>query len=168
MKNVLTCDTRKIVVAVCMMVVLLFGMVDQAEAAEIKADSIVLYMGETEMYAGDKAVSLGNSVPVMNNGRVYVPLRAIAESFGAKIEYDKKTGDITLTQNGKTVIMNTKASAFSVNGELRWMDVAPYINSQSRTMVPVRFISDGLGYEINLTTNDRGKVVSLAIDRVDQ
>lgn len=165
MKNVLTCEARKMFVAVCMVVMLSFGIVGQAQAAPVRSDGLVMYMGQNEMLAGNKKVSLGDSIPTLNNGRAYVPLRAVAENFGAKVNYDQKTGDITLKQGGKTVIMNTKASAFSINGELQWMDVAPYVNKHNHTMVPIRFISNGLGYELKVANNDQGTVDAIYIDR---
>lgn len=50
---------------------------------------------------------------------------------------------MTIEEGDTEVIMNTLASIYSVNGNLKWMDMAPYVNADGRTMVPVRFVSDG-------------------------
>ena len=68
------------------------------------------------------------AVPVSNNGRVFFPLRAVAEAFGAEVDFDINACDITIISGNTTVVMNTHASLYTVNGELGWMDIAPYVN----------------------------------------
>ena len=85
-----------------------------------------------------------------------MPLRAVAEGFGAEVNYDAATGDVTIEEGDTEVIMNTLASIYSVNGNLKWMDMAPYVNADGRTMVPVRFVSDGLGYAVDTGKDENG------------
>ena len=114
-----------------------------------------------------EAISVADAVPVNNGGRVYIPLRAVAEAFGADVYYDGATGDITITSGETEVIMNTLASVYSVNGTLQWMDIAPYINSEGRTMVPVRFVSDGLGYGVEGAQGDAGYTIEITRTTAD-
>lgn len=139
-----------------------------AAAETVDPDGLVLYVGQNHMINGDTRVSLEDSAPVMHNGHVYVPLRAVAEGFGADVEYNKSTGDIVVSQGDREVVLNMKASIFSVDGMLKWMDMAPYINQAERTMVPVRCISDGLGYEIDIAHDDNGNISALYINHVSE
>ena len=149
----------KMITAALLLLAALFVAVLPAGAAERTADEITLTVGVSDMQVDDETVSIADGVPILNNGRVYVPLRAVAEAFGADVAYEAATGDVTITLDDTEVVMNTLASIYSVNGELRWMDMAPYINDYSRTMVPVRFVSDALGYSIDTSADDAGNTV---------
>jgi len=49
---------------------------------------------------------------------------------------------------GTTIILTIGSSTYTVNDELREMDTAPYINSNLRTMIPIRFVAEGLGAQV--------------------
>lgn len=129
------------------------------------AQRIVLTIGEGNMEVDRTQVQIDGAVPLINNGRTYIPLRAVAEAFGAEVDYQGASGDITIENDGSKVVMNTLASVYSVNGVLKWMDMAPYVNSDDRTMVPVRFVSEGLGYNVETEKNDAGKIQFIIITR---
>ncbi|MEW6183161.1 MAG: copper amine oxidase N-terminal domain-containing protein [Bacillota bacterium] len=86
--------------------------------------------------------------PVISQGRTLVPLRGIFEGMGAAVEWDAATKTITATKGDvvmKLVINNTTAV---VNGTPVKLDVpAKIVNG--RTMVPVRFISESLGAQVD-------------------
>lgn len=150
---------KKMVAALLLALMLVAGTVTPAQAKEQEstaAEHIILTVDSAEMLVDGEATSVADGVPVLKGGRVYVPLRAVAETFGAEVNYDHATGDVTITTADNEVIMNTLASVYTVNGTLKWMDMAPYINSESRTMVPVRFVSDGLGYAVDSGKDENG------------
>lgn len=151
---------KNLAAALLVVMVAVLSMAAPLRAAEA-AEHIVLVVGEGEMMVDGTPVSVEDAVPVNNNGRVYIPLRAVAEAFGADVDYDGATGDITITNGTSTVIMNTLASVYTVNGSLKWMDIAPYVNSEGRTMVPVRFVSDGLGYGVEAAQGEAGYTIDL-------
>ena len=151
---------KNLAAALLAVMVAVLSMAAPLQAAEA-AEHIVLVVGESEMMVDGTPVSVEDAVPVNNGGRVYIPLRAVAEAFGAAVDYDGATGDITITNGTSTVIMNTLASVYTVNGSLKWMDIAPYVNSEDRTMVPVRFVSDGLGYGVEAAQGEAGYTIDL-------
>jgi hypothetical protein len=141
----------------------MLGTVSPIQAANddvAPAKNITLTIGEGDMLVDDKTVPIDGAVPVSNNGRVFIPLRAVAEAFGAEVDFDINTYDITITSGKTTVVMNTHASLYTVNGELGWMDIAPYVNEDERTMVPVRFVSNALGYEVDLKEDNATIVIT--------
>lgn len=149
--------------AVLLGLVVMLGTVSPIQAANddvAPAKNITLTIGEGDMLVDDKTVPIDGAVPVSNNGRVFIPLRAVAEAFGAEVDFDINTYDITITSGKTTVVMNTHASLYTVNGELGWMDIAPYVNEDERTMVPVRFVSNALGYEIDLKADNSTIVIT--------
>jgi hypothetical protein len=86
--------------------------------------------------------------PQIDNGRVLVPLRGVFENLGATVAWDDQTQTV-LAQRGATsvrlVIGDTQATA---NGEPVIMDV-PAMLIGGRTMVPLRFVSQTLGANVN-------------------
>jgi hypothetical protein len=75
--------------------------------------------------------------PELVNNRTMVPARFIVEGIGGNVEWDGATKTATFRLGGKTVSVT-----IGVMGE--GMDAAPYI-SNSRTLVPLRYVSEMLG-----------------------
>ena len=97
-----------------------------------------------------------DTAAVVQNGRTYVPYRAIGELLGAEVAYDSHVRTITTTFDDTVLTMTIGYNHYAVNGTVYQMDAAPYINSDGRTMVPVRFVSDGLGYAVDTGKDENG------------
>ncbi|MCD6426582.1 MAG: hypothetical protein J7L03_00550 [Caldisericaceae bacterium] len=86
-------------------------------------------------------------------GRTVVPIRAIVEALGGTIEWDGVARKVTIKFNGNIIelwIDNPKAR---VNGQPKWIDennhdVKPIIVN-SRTMLPLRFVTENLGCNVD-------------------
>lgn len=93
----------------------------------------------TVHYNGDKIDF--DQIPVAENGRTLVPLRAIFEKIGAEVHWDGTTNTITATKGATEVKLTLYSDIAYKNGEEIKLDVpAKAING--RTLVPVRFIAD--------------------------
>lgn len=88
-----------------------------------------------------------DSVPQIVNGRTMVPIRAIVEALGGKVEYESVEKKITIKLNDKTLDMWIGSTSMTVNNTYKTIDVAPFIIGD-RTMVPVRFVAENFGYEV--------------------
>ena len=87
--------------------------------------------------------------PYVKDSRTYVPLRALAQSFGAEVNWDEKTGEITVDGNGTKVVLEVGKTTYTVNDNEKTMDVATELDSAAgRTLVPVRFVAEALGYTV--------------------
>lgn len=86
--------------------------------------------------------------PVVLNGRTFVPYRLLAEALGGAVNYDNSTQTITTVYGGTSIIMTIGSKNYTVNGTPATMDVEPYINSDNRTMVPLRFLAEALGCKV--------------------
>jgi beta-lactamase superfamily II metal-dependent hydrolase len=85
--------------------------------------------------------------PVIESGRTLVPLRAIFEALGAEVQWDGATQTVTANKNAAKVIIAIGGNAYK-NGFPVVLDVpAKIINN--RTMVPLRFVSESLGCDVN-------------------
>ena len=83
-------------------------------------------------------------------GTTMVPVR-YAEELGAVVTWDDATESVTYTINGGEVVITVQIgnTTAMVNGVAMEMAVAPYINAQNRTMVPLRMIAQELGFTVN-------------------
>jgi|SRR5579884_2068052 len=88
--------------------------------------------------------------PVMRNGRVFVPMRAIFERLGSSVVFSN--GVINSQGNGRRVHLTIGSTAASVNGQPLTMDVAPFTIA-GRTLVPLRFVAQALGAAVNWNSN---------------
>jgi hypothetical protein len=84
--------------------------------------------------------------PVVQNGRVFVPLRGVFEQLGASVVYNN--GQINATGKGRTISLTIGSTTAVVNGQQQILDVAPFVVGD-RTLVPLRFVAQSLGAQVN-------------------
>jgi hypothetical protein len=82
--------------------------------------------------------------PIIEEGRTLVPLRAISESLKATVVWKAEERSITLTRDGKEIKLIIGSTTVLINGQEVQLDVPAQIIG-SRTIVPVRFISEVFG-----------------------
>lgn len=86
--------------------------------------------------------------PVVSGGRVMVPIRVVMESLGAQVTYLPASGEVVIESGGTKIVLAVGRPEARVAGRKVRLDAAPKIIN-GRTMVPVRFISEQLGYKVN-------------------
>ena len=102
---------------------------------------------------GDEKIAF-DRVPVIEDGRTLVPLRAIFEKLGAEVMWDGATKTITATRGDTVVKLTVDNKVAEKNGESVVLDVPAKIIG-GRTMVPVRFISDSFGVGVEWVASER-------------
>ncbi|MDR0468559.1 MAG: DUF4163 domain-containing protein [Peptococcaceae bacterium] len=85
--------------------------------------------------------------PFIIDGVTYVPFRAIAEALDCQADYEGTTRTVTIEGGGITVEVVIDSVDAIVNGKPVKMN-APAIITNSRTMVPVRFIAETFNSEV--------------------
>ncbi len=91
--------------------------------------------------------------------RTVVPIRAIVETLGGTIEWDGKERKVTILFNDTKIELRIGKPQAMVNGRKKWIDennhnVKPIIIN-GRTMLPLRFVAESLGCEVNWDPNTR-------------
>jgi predicted secreted protein len=72
--------------------------------AERGSDVVLLTIGDTEMFAGGESITL-DVAPKIVNSRTLVPLRAVSESLGCKVEWYNESRTVRITKEvGQTPI----------------------------------------------------------------
>lgn len=102
------------------------------------------------VYIDGTKLSFPDVEPMIEAGRTLVPMRAIFEAMGAKVEWiaDSKTV-VGISRDEKTIItLKIDNKTASVNGKSVSLDVPAQIRND-RTVVPLRFIGESFGATVN-------------------
>lgn len=81
------------------------------------------------------------------NNRTLVPLRKPLEAIGAEVSYDGLNRSVRVEKDGNIVIIPIDGNIITVNSKEVAMD-AKAIIKDSRTYIPIRFIFEALGYDV--------------------
>ena len=85
--------------------------------------------------------------PIIQDGRTLVPLRTIFEALGADIEWNEANKMVIATKGATKIRLSIGKNTADKNGMPIKLDV-PAIISEGRTLVPLRFVSESLGAEV--------------------
>lgn len=125
--------------------------------------SLQLNIGSTA-YTVNGISKLADTTPVVSDGRTFIPFRLLAEELGGAVNYDTTTQTITTVYGEHTIIMTIGSKSYTVDGTPKEMDVAPYINSDNRTMVPLRFLAEALGCEVTAQYGSNGATTGVLVE----
>ena len=140
-------------------------------AALALAGVLTAGLSGTALAAGDTGISVQldgkpltftDAVPQARDGRTFLPLRAVFEALGAKVDYDAATGAVTAKRDGTTVTMTLGDTLVTVDRDGKFsmvmMDVAPFAEN-NRTYVPVRFAAQALDCAVGWDQDDQTVVL---------
>lgn len=102
--------------------------------------------------------------PFIDNSYTLIPLRGLFEEMGATIDWDGEHRKITVDCDGVNIVLQIDNDRVYVTdkqyGKVRYnLQVYPQIKD-SRTFVPLRFISENLGYTVEWNGEDRSIKIS--------
>ncbi|MHC5099137.1 copper amine oxidase N-terminal domain-containing protein [Peptoniphilus genitalis] len=100
--------------------------------------------------------------PYIKQGRTFVPIREITENLGADVKWNNKDKSIKISLNGDVINMKINSPNVSVNGKKVSLDnaQAPQLalysspRKETKTMVPLRFISETFGYDVDWNNDE--------------
>ncbi|MDO5398866.1 MAG: stalk domain-containing protein [bacterium] len=101
-----------------------------------------------------KLVKCENQAPIVENGRTLVPVRALSQTLGAKVEWDGESRCARISKGRDTIIIPADDTTAYINGEAARLDVPARILN-GRTMVPLRFAAETFGLTVNWDENTR-------------
>jgi hypothetical protein len=127
-----------ITITLCALVAALFAItpLPAAAAAPVK------------VFVNDVEISFPDALPFIDsNGRTQVPVRFVAEAMNAEVSWEATAHRADITRGRITLSMTIGVKEIVVLKVNKPMDTAPLIQD-SRTFVPLRFISEGLGADV--------------------
>jgi len=96
--------------------------------------------------------------PMIINDRTMVPMRAIFEALGAEITWVDMTKTVVGVRNQKIVKLTINSPKAYIDGAEVTLDSVPVI-VDSRTYVPVRFVSEALGEKVDWDGNTKTVII---------
>lgn len=86
--------------------------------------------------------------PYLSNGRVFVPVRFVAEALNMSVTYESEEKKVVIIDKGKKIELWDSDNIIAIDGESYQIDVSVKIIN-GRTMVPLRVVSENFGVDVN-------------------
>ncbi len=111
------------------------------------------YIDKNQYYINDVPSPM-EVAPVILEDRTLLPIRFVATPLGAEVGWEQAASKVTIIHNGNKIEMWIGKNTALVNGVQKMIDpdnpqVAPLILPPGRTMLPLRFISENLGCQVD-------------------
>ncbi len=137
----------------------------EAQAASSTSDSFTLIMQIDNpimtVNGAQKEIDEGRgTVPVIVNSRTLVPIRAVIETMGGKVLWDQDTQKIIIELLDKNINLAIGSNTAYVNNEQKELTTSPEVIN-GRTMLPIRFISENLGYKVDWEADEQIITISM-------
>lgn len=136
--------------------------VESAPAADkaVVSTTIKLQIGSPVMNINgqEKSIDENGTVPVIQNGRTLLPVRALVEAMGGGVQWDEASKTVTLTRNNDVIRLTIGRTTAYLNNNPQTLDVAPVIIN-SRTMLPIRFIAERFGFDVGWNDSDSTVII---------
>lgn len=114
----------------------------------------------------------------ITSGATFVPIRFVSEKYGAKVEWDQNTKTVLITNDDLEMALTIGSNQIYMNGQKKvidssWIPKLVTFNygtskSDSRTMVPLRLISETLGYEVGYDEENKVPFINSLIGKGDE
>jgi hypothetical protein len=130
-------------------------------ASEKQKKVILLRIGSRIMeHLGIDAVLIDEAPYIdPSSNRSMVPLRAIAEIFGAEVQWNAVKREVSIQWNKTSIRLTINSEIAWIDGVQYRMDTRPAIR-KDRTFVPIRFISEAFGAQIQWYPKGQKIVIS--------
>ncbi|GIP47725.1 C40 family peptidase [Paenibacillus sp. DXFW5] len=87
------------------------------------------------------------TLPLLVNGSVLLPIRDVFEALGAKLAWDDTSKTVTATRGQMTLVYRIGDPTAQLNGQLLTLPVPGQI-ADGYSLVPLRFVSEALGSDV--------------------
>jgi len=127
----------------------------------IEDNKLIFKIGDENVLSGSIRKVL-EVAPFIENSRTMVPFRFIGEELGAEIKWYAEERKVEYILDENIIELWIGENTARVNGEDVMLDedpsIIPFIKN-SKTVVPIRFISEALGFEV--TWNEETKEIMI-------
>lgn len=108
-----------------------------------------LDMGKPTVKINGEVVDFDDIPPQIIQGSVMVPIRRIFEKLGAEVKWDDETETALAVKGDVQIEMKVGNNTGYKNGMPMQKMPVPVTRCEGRLLVPVRFISEALGYKVD-------------------
>ena len=141
---------------------LLLAMICMSQTVVYAETMQLIYDGEVHSYNNEPITLFidGNQItttvmpPIQFDGSVVVPAREVFSVTGANIEWRPSEQSVYVHNETNLIVLKMDSNEAWVNGEIKPLNMpAKLIND--KVMIPVRFISETLGYKVDWSQTER-------------
>lgn len=112
-------------------------------------NSIGLKVGSTALTINDKTTQM-DVAPLNMKGSIFIPLRYLGEAIGADVTWDQAKQTVWVKTGGNTAVFRAGQSYMELNGQRKDIG-SPVFLKNDRVQVPLRFIAELLGWDVQWT-----------------
>lgn len=105
-------------------------------------------------------LNTGNVSPYIKNGTTFVPLKAISEALNYEVLWDPVNKIVTMKKGHTTVNIPVGKNRVNVNGKDRNI-LQPANIIEGTTYVPIRFVSELIGYEVQFRKEEGVSIINI-------
>lgn len=153
-----------LILAFCMIAVFTTGCNAQPVTdTAITGSVITLQIGDPLMTVNGEEMEIDQgrgTVPLIENGRTLLPVRAIAEAMGSTVTWYDETQTVILTKDNNIIRLTIGSNTAFLNEQVNTLDTVPVVIN-GRTMLPIRFIAKSFGYAVNWDNNSQTITLTL-------
>lgn len=121
---------------------------------------IPIYSNKMYVNAEEVEIDPGrNTRPVVVNDRVLLPVRAIIENLGGKIDWNAEDNSVTIKLKNNEIKMIINDKNIFVNGVQKVTDVEPQVIND-RTMIPIRVLAESVGVDVKWEEKARTVIIT--------
>lgn len=139
-------------------------------AASSSTTLVTLWVGNPVMTIGtmSQPIDAQGTKPYIVEGRTLVPIRAVIEAFSGTVAWDAATRKVTVSLGDNSLDLWIGRSLAALNGSSLPIDPAnpgvfPVI-SGGRTMLPLRFVSECLGIDVQYEATTKMITLTYTVD----
>ena len=124
-----------------------------ADVAQPQASPVTILVNEQTLAC--------DAAPFIAGGLTYVPLRSVLEALDAEVSWDQERKEITARTDTALLVMKVGSETAAVNNRVLKMPAAPVLIEKT-TYVPVRFIGETFGAQVNWNAQERQVMILTA------
>lgn len=117
-------------------------------------NSVKLTVNKKQVTVNSKAMTL-EQAPTIVNDNTLIPIRFVTEALGGIVKWDDKERKVTVIRGDKLIDLWIDNADLLANGDRVTAEVAPKIMNNV-TMVPLRVISEKLGFKVGWDPQNYG------------
>lgn len=104
--------------------------------------------------------------PVIENGVTFMPLRYLLETAGAAVDWNEETRTALIDYNNISIEITENSDTAYINGAACAMGSCAKI-SDNKMMIPLRFVTEGLGFSVEWDQNENSIYINAGIDNIN-
>ena len=143
---------KKSMVALLLAAALLTG---SSLAEQVQRVEIAFQTGDSVLWINGAQVETEPPY-VAGTGTTMVPLRVITEAFGASVNWNGEDQTIIIVEGKRVVVLQIDNDTAFVGEESCKLDVAPVVLGVGTTMVPLRFLCETFGADVDYDGETQG------------